>query len=166
MNISIEGESLSINEGNYIIIDGLYLDNIKNYITSNKIENNISLNKLKSKLFAYPKTNTPFAIIKLNQRTKFNVHSVRKSDYNSEDEDIEQCLSTDTGLLIIINTNLLVKFILKYDFNKLVDIPPIDSSYWRSLTQEFDDNDIGLLLNPGINSGFEFDGSGYYKIVI
>jgi len=41
---------------------------------------------------------------------------------------------------------------------------PIDLDYWSKITNDVDRSDIGLVLAPGIDSQFEFAGSGTYEI--
>lgn len=162
-NISIEGEKLILDKGCYFVIDGLYLNDVRDYIQSKEQKNDLTFDELKSEVFPY--TDTPFAIIEINESSEFDLKRFQKAEYQSISDCIHKYLSTDTGLLLLIKEGILVEFVKLYDFDKLVDLDPIDTDYWSSIIKDFNDNDIGLIVSPGINSEYEFDGGGLYQIV-
>lgn len=163
LNISIESEKLILDKGYYFIIDGLYLNDVRDYIQSREQKNDLTFDELKSEVFPY--TDTPFAIIEICESGEFDLMRFQKAEYDSISDCRNKYLSTDTGLLLFIKKRILVEFVERYDFDKLVDLDPIDKDYWSSIIKDFNDNDIGLIVSPGINSEHEFDGGGLYQIV-
>ncbi len=165
-NISLKGEDVLLQRGkSYFIIDALYLNDIKNGLTGIDIAN--LENDIREKIFPY--TETPFAIIALNKigdgLQAIEIDKIKKTG----DEDVDpRCFSTDTGLIIVLEKSIFLEFLTHFDYDKLVEglSKPINISYWTELEQQFAKNNCGLILSPGIKSGFDFDGSGLYKIEI
>lgn len=163
LNISIEGEKLILDKGTYFVIDGLYLNDVRDYIQSKEHKNDLKLDELKSEVFPY--TDTPFAILEINENCEFDITRFQKVEYDSISDCVSKYLSTDTGLLLFIKEGILVEFLDRYDFDKLVDLDPIDTYYWSSIVKDFSDNEIGLIVSPRISSKYEFDGGGLYQIL-
>jgi hypothetical protein len=162
-NISIEGEKLILDKGYYFVIDGLYLNDVRDYIQSKEQKSELAYDELKSEVFPY--INIPFAKIQIDEITEFDPRPFKKVDYDSISHCFDKYLSTDTGLLLFIKKGILVEFVKRHDFDKLVDSDPIDTDYWNSIIKDFNEVDIGLVVSPGINSECEFDGGGIYQIV-
>lgn len=162
-NISEKGDSIHLNKGEYIIIDGLYLNDIKIYFESTEL-GAISIEDFKKKIFPY--NSIPFSIAKFSSDYIFNISQLQKVNYNEISDSYEKYLSTDTGLLIFINKNILQEFIVDYDFDKLVDYSSLNYQYWSSLYKKFNNKNIGLILSPGLHSEYEFNGSGVYKVEV
>lgn len=161
-NISLNGEVIKTKIGtSYLIIDALYLNDVKENIPNfcNDIISEIRLN-------VFPYTDTPFAEYIAIDST-FDIHKIKKVDNMSKVD--ASFFSTDTGLLVLINKNLLVDLLNSYDYDKLVDSPDpneiINLIYWEQLKSNYDTDEVGLILAPGIDSGFDFEGSGTYRIV-
>ena len=164
-NISLNGEDITLKPGKtYLVIDGLYLNNIKREIdTLNKED---LINEIKEKVFSFPRTDIPFAKISI-ESALFSVKNIQEIDYEHRDTlQKESCFSSDSGLLIFIEEHLLSEFVKDYDYGALVDsiTGPIDFEYWDQITSRYNQDEVGLILAPGIDSGYEFEGSGTYKI--
>lgn len=163
LNISIQGEKLILDKGFYFVIDGLYLNDVRDYMQSKEQKKHLSFDELKMEAFPY--VDTPFTIIEIDKNTEFDIRSVQKVEYERSANCTDRYLSTDTGLLLFIKKEILVDFVEQYDFEKLVDMDPIDTNYWSSIKLCFNDNDIGIVISPGANSSYEIDGGGLYKIL-
>lgn len=162
-NLSLNKESLQLNIGKtYILIDALYLNEIK--VEKSRINSNNFLQEIRDEIFPY--TDTPFAEYKANESI-FEIRMIMKVDYKDVVLGNKSFFSTDTGLIALIDEKLLLDFLDFYDYDELVDSldKPINVEYWKKLHAQYG-QDIGLLLSPGINSGFDFDGSGTYKVVM
>ena len=165
-NISLKGEDILLRSGkSYFIIDALYLNDVKNGLTD--VDTYDLENDIRRRIFPY--TETPFAIIALDKigdgLQAIEIDKIKKAG----DEDVNpRCFSTDTGLIIILEKSIFLEFLTHFDYDKLVEglSEPINLSYWTELEQQFAAYNCGLILSPGIKSGFDFDGSGLYKIEI
>ena len=166
-NFSTDGEALRLKPNKtYIAIESLYLNDIKREIDKLKMEN--LLEEIKEKVFPFPYTDVPFATF-LTKDESFPISSIRKKDYDSITErEKEQCFTTDSGLIIILRPTIIKEFVQNYSYDELVDslVELINLDYWDRITDGFDKGDIGLIVAPGIDSGFEFEGSGIYEIVL
>lgn len=154
--IKIKAEQL------YIVIDALYLMDIKENLDKiEKIELIDSIRKI-----CFPYSDIPFAEI-TTSKSIFAIDNFKKID-NYKDADISNraLLSTDTGLLIFINKEILIRFIGLFDYdnlvNSLTDIINID--YWDVITQQFDETDLGLMLSQSEEEGI-LCGGGVYRIM-
>ncbi len=162
-NISIKGERLILDKGSYIIIDGLYLNDVRDYIKSKEQRSDLTIDELRSE--AFPHTNAPFVIIHIDENIEFDLGRFKKVEYSRISNCTDKYLSTDTGLLLFIKKEKLLEFVVRYEFDRLVDLDPIDGDYWSSIIEDFNDNEIGLIVSPGIHSEYEFDGGGLYQII-
>ncbi|MFW6249237.1 MAG: hypothetical protein ACOC4J_05645 [Bacteroidota bacterium] len=162
-NISTNGENIKLQTGKiYYVIDALYLHQIGEELQ--EIAEDDDLDKiLKEKVFPY--TDTPFAKITAEKET-FNINFIESVDCNDIDIDDMSCFSTDSGLLIVVKEEYLLKLIGSFNYDKLVDSfqDDINIQNWEEITSNFKELDMALILAPGINTEFEFTGSGTYKI--
>jgi len=162
-NVSCNGEELILKPYKiYYIIDALYLNNIKEDI--NNLDLNQLDNEIKEKIFPY--SYAPFAKVTFSKE-HFRIKDIKKADYDELTTEDTNYFSSDTGLILLIEESLFITFIKDYDYEELVDsmVDVINYEYWKKITSSFDSNKIGLILSPGINSGYEFEGSGFYKII-
>lgn len=163
-NISLNGEVLNLTDGQtYYIIDALYLNDISKDIegASKQIDDNYIIKEF------FPFTIAPFCKIILD-KSIFKIDRIKKA--NDEDEQTlgkYKCFSSDTGLILFIKESIFLSVASKFDYEELVDHPidPINIEYWKSLTNGLKAEDIGLVLAPGIDSGYDFEGGGFYEIV-
>ncbi len=163
-NISLKGENVKLNSGeNYIIIDALYLDQIKNTI-KDKLHEELLINEIKK--LAFPFLDTPYAIIN-PVKGVFKVDFIKKVDYATIEEDYASCFSTDTGLILIFKEIIFRKIAEKYNYDKLTDSisENINTPYWKELISGLNFLDIALIMSPGIYSKYDFSGSGTYKVI-
>ena len=163
-NISLHGEDISIEVGkSYYVIDALYLGRIKEELSNTSIANDIE-EEIKSKIFPY--TEAPFAIISINSGNL--LASIKVSDIKkSNDENINaRNFSTDSGLVVIIEKSIFIDFINLFNYDKLVEgeTELLNKGYWEQFQKNFGEHQCGVILAPGTNSEFEFDGSGLYEI--
>jgi len=66
--------------------------------------------------------------------------------------------------MVFISFDRLFKFIELFDYNELVKKEPINEGFWNIITESINSNKVGLILSPGINFNFEFEGSGIYYL--
>lgn len=163
-NMSLHGEDISIVVGkSYYVIDALYLDKIKEELSNISIASDIE-EEIKSKIFPY--TEAPFAIISINSGNL--LASIKVSDIKkSNDENINaRNFSTDSGLVVIIEKSIFIDFINLFNYDKLVEgeTELLNKGYWEQFQKNFGEHQCGVILAPGTNSEFEFDGSGLYEI--
>lgn len=165
-NISLNGESVKTElNKQYLIIDTLYLVEIKKEMPV--IIEETFFREIRERVFPY--NINPFCIY----RTKsfdFNISWIKKTYYEEDHSNVKDVVfSTDTGLIMLINLDILFDFIKKtpLTFNELVnsDTETISMKYWTFLASKYKYTDLGLILAPGVNSGFDFEGSGIYKII-
>ncbi len=164
-NISVGGESLKLKPNeSFIAIEGLYINNIRSQI-DNLDERNL-LNDIRSKVFAFPFTDIPFATFSTKSGL-FDVEWIKKIDYDHIFNNIRsQCFSCDSGLILLLHTEIISIIARRFDFEELVDSEsdPISSKYWDVVTKDINTDSIGLVLAPGVNSGYDFEGGGVYRI--
>ena len=161
-NVSDNGQDLLLRPNNiYYIIDALYLDKIKENINDLKLEQLDT--EIREKIFPY--TYAPFAKVSFSQE-HFRVRDIKKVDYDDLSTEDTSCFFSDTGLIILIDESLLITFIKEYDYEELVDsiVETLNYGYWEKITSSFDSKKTGLILSPGVNSGYVFEGNGLYKI--
>lgn len=164
-NISLNGESIYLKPNvHYIAIDPLYTNDIKTRITDLKEDNFDFI--LRNEIFPY--TDTPFAALFFSSNGSDNVEiNISNIKYASDGDNLSNCFSCDTGLVVFIERVILIDFIKLFDYDLLVessDEIPIDVKYWDGFKKKFDDISHALILSAGVNSEFEFTGSGFYKI--
>lgn len=159
-NISTNNEPLELSIGNkYYIIDALYLTDIKNEF----LKTNILPKDIRTEVFPY--TDTPFAIYKPNDSV-FNLSQIKKVDYDEVVLGNFSFFSTDTGLIVFILEDILIDFLIDFNYEDLVESENelINEKYWEQLVSKFNLKDIGLVL-ADTDSENDFDGSGTYKII-
>ncbi|MCC9019746.1 hypothetical protein [Flavobacterium lipolyticum] len=158
-NISKNNEPLELSIGKkYYIIDALYVTNIKNEF----LKANILPKDIRNEVF--PFTDTPFALYKANNNIFF-INQIKKVDYDEVVLEDLSFFSTDTGLILFLNEDLLVDFLKEFNYDDLVnsDNELINEKYWEELVSNFESTDFGLVL-ADIDSENDFDGSGTYKV--
>jgi hypothetical protein len=161
-NTSLMGEDITLCAGkNYYVIDALYLNDVK--VGLSDLQKDKTDEKIAREIFPY--TTAPFAKI-LMHRDSFQVHSIIKVRHEDLLPDGGNCFSSDTGLVLLIEQSHLISFVKAYNYDDLVDshIEDINLGYWNNITSGINRNEIGLILAPGMGSGYEFEGSGLYKI--
>jgi hypothetical protein len=160
-NVSLRGESIQLNKNiSYLVIDTLYVDDVKGKADMLDIDN--LLDSIKKDVFPY--TTIPFAIYTPAEDV-FTVDRIKRGNKTDcPDNSLHFC--TDSGLIMFIREDLLLDFVKKdYTYGDLVEsAADINFEYWGKLTAGYGVKDIALILAPGINSGFEFEGSGGYMI--
>ncbi|WP_316822893.1 hypothetical protein [Pedobacter gandavensis] len=117
-NISLNNEPLRLRTGTtYIIIDALYLNDIKECIQNIDTSSGI-IASIKS--ISFPYMDTPFAMY-LAKESLFDVSKIKKVHYSDIDVRDPSFFSTDTALMVFINETLLLQFVDAFDYNELVD---------------------------------------------
>ena len=163
-NISLNGEDLKFKVGiYYYVIDALYINQIKKEQVEIYLDNNFD-EYLKTNVFPY--TDTPFAKVRFNKEV-FEISLIQRADYNDYIINDLSYFSTDSGLLVVVNEKYFKRFINNFDYNKLTDSiqDDINNQYWMDIISDFEELDIALILAPGINTQFDFNGSGLYRII-
>jgi len=118
-NISLNMEPLELNYGEtYLIIDAIYLNEIRE---ANLIVNSQDLLEIIRKE-VFPHTDTPFSEYKALQ-SYFDVNKIKKIESTNVPIDKQSWFSTDTGLLVLVNVQILSQIIVGFSYNKLVDTP-------------------------------------------
>ena len=161
-NISFKGENILLNaKKTYYVIDALYLNDIRagfEDLNQDRLDQEI-----REKIFPY--TDAPFAkVLLLN--SVFHISNIKKANHNDLLSDEKSCFSSDTGLILLIEETLLASIIRNYNYEDLIDslTEPINLDYWKNMTSILA-NGIGLILAPGVGSGYDFEGSGFYKLI-
>lgn len=165
-NISLHGEDIQLQSGKpYFIVDALYLDQIKNELSDNVNLSNLE-DEIREKIFPY--TETPFAVFTLEALGGTDISKIEVSNIKRTEDVDSLSFSTDTGLIVILQKSILLEFLKSFNYNELVEglNDPVNISYWLELEKKFGEHSCGLILSPGIKSGFDFDGSGQYKIEV
>ncbi|MGN7787294.1 hypothetical protein ACTJIJ_22360 [Niabella sp. 22666] len=161
-NISLDKEPIKLKNGlKYIVIDALYINDVKQMLST--LNGNNIISEMRSKVFPY--TDTAFAEY-TPVKDSFTLNQIKKVDYDQIESSDTSILSSDSGALIFINEKIFLDFISEYNYNELVntEIDLINTRYWSSLVSSFNLFDVAVIVSPGINSGVEFDGSGSYRI--
>lgn len=116
-NFSLNKESIDLICGiKYIIIDALYINDIKQELSNLKSED--IFDEIRSKVFPY--TDTPFSEY-IPLKDTFTLNQIKKVDYGQIADGDKTVLSTDSGVLIFINEKVFVDFVSKYDYGELVN---------------------------------------------
>lgn len=159
-NISKKGEDIKlISDKNYYVIDALYLNSIKLEITN--LDVYLLDKEIEDKIFPY--TDAPFA--KITTKGFFQVQNIKKTNRDGINPNDKNYFSSDTGLIVFIAEEILLEFLIVYDYDILVETITDDNfSYWDDIISKFNLNSLGLIFAPGIGSGYQFEGSGFYKI--
>lgn len=164
MNISINKEPIKVkNNIEYIVIDALYVDDIREKLS--ELEKDDIIKEIKNKVFPY--TDTPFAQY-IPKNNAVGIEQIKRTNnILSEDRIIPNIFSVDTGLLIFINRNKIINFVSKFSYNELINSKTevLNTDYWKVITSDYSYEDIAVILSPGIDSGIDFQGSGTYYIV-
>ena len=167
-NISLKGEDILLEGGkSYFVIDALYLNDIKEklpILDKFNVEQDI-----RKKAFPFPNTETPLASLSIPAGSSeiFRL-GLSKIKTGKNDKDPSTSFSSDTGLIVFIEKSRLLDFSRDFDYNQLVEavVGPINISYWTEIENKFGFLNCALILSPGMNKGFDFDGSGLYRIEI
>lgn len=161
-NISLNREPVELRCGiKYIIIDALYINDVKQELSNLSSDNLI--NEVRIKVF--PFTDTPF--VEYTPKMKFfTINQIKKVEYDQIDFSKNNVLSTDSGVLIFINEIIFIDFVTKFDYGELVNSQTdlLNIFYWRSIVNNYNLLDIAIVVSPGVDFGVEFDGSGSYMI--
>ncbi|MEN5231571.1 hypothetical protein [Sphingobacterium faecium] len=74
--------------------------------------------------------------------------------------------TTDSGVVIFVNKELFLDFVLKFDYDELLDSSTdlLNLDYWNSVIDNFNLFDVAIIVSPGINTGADYQGSGIYKL--
>lgn len=161
-NTSLNGEDVLLQKSRtYLVIDALYLDRIKEEIP--ELNRTQWETELKEKVFPYMES--PFGIIELvagEGQEIIKIANIKQVD----DADVDsKCFSTDTGLIIILDKSILLDIVKQFEYDKLVDDHgEIDVAYWSELEIKYADYCLALIMTPGVNKGFDFTGSGIYRL--
>lgn len=161
-NFSANGEPLGSSIGkSYLLIDALYLNDIRDRIQEINIEN--LTQEIREKIF--PFTDTPFAEY-IADTPLFHIERIKKVNYEDFIPGDTSFFSTDTGLLIFVRKEILYQLLDAFDYDQLTGSSKeiINSNYWKLLVSQYDLTDLGLVLSPGIDAGYDLTGSGTYKI--
>lgn len=158
-NLSIDSQPIKLRaREKYIVIDPLYLDDIRENLTL--LDKNNLLLEIKEKVFLY--TDNPFIeYVPLSEY--FNINLISKvNDFDTIKGNDVVC--TDSGMIIFINERVFLSLISRFSYGELTDslTEIINQTYWKELMSIYDPYNLGLIIAPGL--GLEFDGSGVYRI--
>jgi hypothetical protein len=150
-------------ESLYVVIDSLYLMEIKKYIYDfNDLDGQELITRITNEVFPY--TDLPFVLFRPCD-SNFSINRIEKVNYSDELVNSKNAFSGDTGLIIFLNFNILKEFIEKFDYDLLVNHPieDFDIEYWNTIVEDFNLEDIALVCSSITNDTQVFDG-GTYKI--
>jgi hypothetical protein len=146
----------------YVLIDALYINNIKKRIKD--IDPNLLIEDYKNIIFPYARF--PYAIYN-NTSTTFEISRIKRNNYEFDDSNSAIFLDSDTGILIIIKENQLLNFAEKFDFGKLVDSDDlVNLNYWEEITQDYLETDIGLIAHQLGRNQTDLSGGGEYMVML
>lgn len=165
-NISfLNKDCISIKEDElYIVIDSLYLMEIKSNISAlEQLDNIDMLSKIRKEIFPY--TDLPFAEYHSNS-SLFNIEKIKRIEYDEALKTYQKAFSADTGLIVFLNINIFKEFILNFDYDVLVDdsIEIINLEYWNNIANNFAITDVALIYSIEEKDNIEFTGGGVYII--
>lgn len=163
-NISLGNNPISlIPNAKYLVIDALYVEDIKQAYLNLKINGTMFIDDIREKVF--PFTDTPFAEY-IPQKSTFALKQLEKINYNQVEPSDRDVLSTDTGLLLFLKEEILKEFSLKFNYGELVNSSSdlINEEYWNLITSDYNPLDVAIILSAGTDSGLDFDGSGTYRL--
>lgn len=161
-NISLNGEPVELTvSSKYIVIDALYINDIRSELGHlNKEDIFDEIRKI-----VFPYTYNPFAEF-VPEGKVFRIDQIKNVDFNKIDVGDIGVFTTDSGVVIFVNKKLFLDFVLKFNYDELVDSPVdlLNLDYWNSIIDDFNLCDVAIIVSPGINTGVDFQGSGIYKL--
>ena len=145
----------------YIVIDALYINEIRAELAHLKRDD--IFNEIRNIVFPY--TYNPFAEF-IPEEKVFRIDQIKNVDFDKIDVDDIGVFTTDSGVVIFVNKELFLDFVLKFDYDELVDSSTdlLNLDYWNSIINDFNLFDVAIIVSPGINTGTHFQGSGIYKL--
>ncbi len=145
----------SVGINSYIVIDPLYIMDIKEYISVNGF---LEIEENKDKVFPYPCTEYPYSI--LENKDIFKIENVKKIIDINLIINKSFVFATDTGVILIIRQDLFLEFVKEFDYDSFVSdsINVFDFEYWEYFSKKYKS---GFILS-NYKSNFEFDGSGLF----
>ncbi|QEC79319.1 hypothetical protein [Mucilaginibacter ginsenosidivorax] len=161
-NISLNHESIRLATGStYVIIDGLYVGDIKNSIKTS--EKSGSIEEIQEVVFSYNAMALGEFVADV---AIFDVSRIKKVTYDKSLLAKKNVVSTDTGLLLFINKLAFWDFIERFDYDALVDsnVSLINELFWQSLIKGYEITDFALIIPAISESGISLGGSGIYEI--
>lgn len=166
-NISLNKEPIKVESNvKYIVIDALYLNDIRDNLLESRNEHIININDIRK---VFPYNDTPFAEyipnnneINLNQVKAVNCYS----PHNTPSE--INIFSVDSGIIIFINKKKLIDFASRFSYYELINtnVDIVDINYWKNITSGYSYTDIALILSPSIDSEVEFQGVEFIESLI
>lgn len=164
MNISLHGEPVKLKRHNtYYLIDAGYLQEIGRNIGEVSVDN--MDDDIKRKIFPY--TDFPYAKLYVENEA-FAVDSIEATDEDNFDGPAQLCFATDAALVLLIAENIFFELSKTFDYYKLIESEDdlINYDYWSAFISLYELYDVALIQAPGVNSGYDFEGSGFYRIVL
>jgi hypothetical protein len=138
---------------------------IKNNMSDlEKLDIREMLSKIRKDIFPY--TDLPFAEYYSND-VLFSIEKIKRIDYYEAIKTYQKAFSTDTGLIVFLNINILKDFVIAFDYDSLIDhhIEDINLKYWDSISEKFEINDLALIYSVEENDNIEFSGGGGVYII-
>jgi hypothetical protein len=159
-NILNENVDIKLDKGKYIVLDGLYVNLIKEFMNTSL--HPLSINRIKDEVFPY--SDIPFGIYEFKSNVEIGLKDIKRTRFENITNASDHYISIDSGIMVFISFDIFFKFIELFDYNELVKKEPINEGFWNIITESINSNKVGLVLSPGINFNFEFEGSGIYYL--
>ncbi len=163
-NVS-EGEKLIyVNPGQlYYIMDAGYFNEIR--VELKQINLDDFEHEIKQKVFPY--CDAPFArfIAKSNTISVANIQYIDFEEVIPQDDDI--VFDTDIAILLVLSKSAFMDLVRSFDIDMLlssIDDDPLNL-YIKSIIDKYNANEVAIILCPGLDNGFDFVGSGTYRLV-
>jgi len=147
-----------IKEKYYFLIDSLYINALKDGLSSIQKDNLID-----TMLKCFPYTDRPFSYFKATG----NFFLVKEFRGIPEDNQIDlNHLASDTGLLLIVEESIILNVIDRFDYDTLLDseIDTFNLGYWQGLLESFKHGQLGLMSPVGPDP--EYGGGGIFKVTL
>lgn len=159
--ISDNGSKLHLQPfGRYLVMDAMYFAACKAHIEIIVFAD--FLDEIRKKVFVY--TDIPCSYCQLGDDGIFCIEWIK----DASDDDVklakDQCFCSDCGMLIFVAADLVEEVLSRLDFDRLTEslVLGINFEYWNSFVATFADKSVALVFAPGMDSGFDFQGSGQY----
>jgi hypothetical protein len=104
------------------------------------------------------------ATFKTSSSPVFLIEGIKKA--KEEEWNMEMCFACDSGSCVVVASDYIHDIGEYFNYDRLVDAAYNTDvkGVWKRIEENFKDK-FAWIVAPGINTHFEFEGSGIYKIM-